>query len=417
MQDNIYVGIDWAWNEHQVGVVSEEGELLSEFAVKHSGDGLNQLCDRLKKIAGGDVSRVKVAIEVPHGAVVETLLENLFSVFSINPKQMDRFRDRYGPSGAKDDSRDAFVMGDSLRTDEKCFRKLVLSEPLLVELKEWSRMSDELKKEINRQCNRLSEQLRRYYPQFLGFDADLSTEWILELWHKAPTPAKGSRLHLSTIQKLLKKHRIRRISAKSLSEKLKEAPLKVADGVEQASVAHISVLSEQIRLLNRQHKETIKKLEQICEKLASTDESDKCGQSDVTILRSLQGIGTTVLATLLAEAHQPLKARDYHSLRLLCGSAPVTKSSGKSKKISVRYASNPRLRNAAYHWARNASQRDPISMKKYAVLRSRGQSHGRALRSISDRLLEVACAMLRDGTVYDPEKRKSYSTLATAAQT
>jgi hypothetical protein len=57
-----------------------------------------------------------IAIEVPHGTLVEELLELGFSVCSINPKQLDRFRDRYFPAGAKDDGRDAFVLADSLRT-------------------------------------------------------------------------------------------------------------------------------------------------------------------------------------------------------------------------------------------------------------------------------------------------------------
>ena len=36
------------------------------------------------------------------------------------------------------------------------------------------------------------------------------------------------------------------------------------------------------------------------------------------------------------------------------------------------------------------------------ALRSRGHSHGRALRSIADRLLNVACAMLKTGTAFNP---------------
>jgi len=37
------------------------------------------------------------------------------------PKQLDRFRDRHSPAGAKDDGRDAFVLADSLRTDPSSF--------------------------------------------------------------------------------------------------------------------------------------------------------------------------------------------------------------------------------------------------------------------------------------------------------
>jgi hypothetical protein len=43
-----------------------------------------------------------------------------------------------------------------------------------------------------------------------------------------------------------------------------------------------------------------------------------------------------------------------------------------------------------YHWARVAVQRDPRSRAKYAALRQRGHSHARAVRSLGDRLLNVA---------------------------
>ncbi len=47
-------------------------------------------------------------------------------------------------------------------------------------------------------------------------------------------------------------------------------------------------------------------------------------------------------------------------------------------------------------------RRDPLSAAKYAALRARGHGHARALRSVADRLLAVACAMLRNQTLYDP---------------
>jgi len=69
----------------------------------------------------------------------------------------------------------------------------------------------------------------------------------------------------------------------------------------------------------------------------------------------------------------------------------------------MRYAAQTRLRNAVYHWARVAVQHDPTSRVKYAALRARGHGHGRALRSVADRLLAVACAMLESRTVFDPD--------------
>ena len=111
-----------------------------------------------------------------------------------------------------------------------------------------------------------------------------------------------------------------------------------------------------------------------------------------------------VLATLLSEAHDPLQRRDYHALRNLAGAAPITRQSGKSRIVMMRRSRNRRLGNAMYHWAMIAIYRDPRSRTKYDSLRERGHKHARALRSVADRLLAVACAMLRDQTVYDPRR-------------
>ena len=89
------------------------GEKIGARSFKHSGDGLADLCKWLLDKA--DPASVAIAIEVPHGSVVETLLERGFAVFSINPKQLDRLRDRFSMAGAKDDRLDALVLADSLR--------------------------------------------------------------------------------------------------------------------------------------------------------------------------------------------------------------------------------------------------------------------------------------------------------------
>jgi transposase len=124
----------------------------------------------------------------------------------------------------------------------------------------------------------------------------------------------------------------------------------------------------------------------------------------VTILRSLPGVGRIVLATLLAEASQPLRRRDYQGLRTLSGIAPVTKRSGKQIVVVMRQACQVRLRTAVYHWARVAVMQDPHTRTRYAALRKRGQPHGQALRSVANRLLAMVCAMLSSGSLFDPHR-------------
>ena len=106
-------------------------------------------------------------------------------------------------------------------------------------------------------------------------------------------------------------------------------------------------------------------------------------------------VGTVTLATLLTEAGEPLARRDHAALRTLSGVAPVTKRSGKTCIVVMRYAAQVRLRQAVFHWARVAVVHDPESRGRYEALRARGRSYGRALRGVADRLLGVACVLLR----------------------
>lgn len=402
-----FVGVDWGREAHQVCVLDAAGATVGERAFAHGGGGLAELCDWVVASTVGDPAAVAVAIEVPHGPVVETLLERGFRVYAVNPKQLDRFRDRFSVAGAKDDRRDAHVLGDSLRTDRHCFRGLAVSDPVVVELREWSRMSEELQQERTRLVNRVREQLWRYYPQALDVaGGDVAAKWFLDLWTLAPTPAKAARVRESSVDRVLKTHRVCRLDGAEALERLRQKPLTVAAGTTEAAVAHIGTVVQRLKLVNRQIKQAHRRLDALCDKLAEggNDETPKPSDepSDVAILTSLPGVGRIILSALLAEAWEPVRRRDYGALRMLSGVAPVTRRSGKRCVVVMRHACHLRLRNAVYHWARVAIQHDSVSRNRYAALRKRGHSHGRALRSVADRLLAVACAMLTDRRLFDP---------------
>jgi transposase len=400
-----YAGVDWASENHHVFLTDGEGRKTGEKIFKHSGEGLAEMGAWLMVMSGAsDPNRIHVAIEVPHGPVVETLMERGLKVHAINPKQMDRFRDRFTLAGAKDDSRDAEVMASALRTDPRCFRLLAAIDPIIVELREWSRIAGDLGAERNRLTNRMREQLWRYFPAMLELENDLGTEWFLELWEAVPAPAKAIRIREATVAKMLKRYRIRRFDAAHVLAVLRKQPVQVAAGTAEAASAQITTLIARIRLLNRQIKEADRQLDALTERLIPSAEAGpgQTKQHDVEILASLPGVGRIVLATLLTEAWDALQRRDYAALRSLTGVAPVTKRSGKSCIVIRRQACHDRLANAMYHWARVAAQYDTISKAKYAALRGRGHSHGRALRSVADRLLNVACAMLKNGTLFNP---------------
>jgi hypothetical protein len=122
--------------------------------------------------------------------------------------------------------------------------------------------------ERNRLANRVREQLWRYYPQALAVSDDLAADWFLELWAAAPMPEKAARIRGSTLERILKAHRTRRITAAEMLRILQQPALTVAPGTAEAASAHIRAVAERLKLVNRQIHEAHRQLDGLCARLA-----------------------------------------------------------------------------------------------------------------------------------------------------
>ena len=400
----LWVGIDLGSQAHQVCVLDEQRKIVLEKVFEHTGTALTALANELLALASGSADAIKVAIETPQSAVVDVLLERGIEVFTINPKQLDRFRDRHTVSGAKDDRRDAFVLADSLSTDGALFKQMKLGSQELVELRSLSRIRDELLEETNILCNRIDAELLRFFPEIRSLGSIQTDPWLAELLELAPSPTHAQKVRQPQLRMLLKKHKIRKHTAEQVQSVLRRPSVHVAPGVAEASCRHIQMLIPRLRLVREQERHCRHAMQGLLEKL-SEPEPDSETQRDAAIVQSLPGAGTIVSATLLAEASQVLAERDYDRLRVLSGVAPVTKRSGKTTLIGMRRACNQRLRKGVYHWAFSSVRRDERAKAHYARLRARGHSHGRALRGVADRLLKLLTVLLQRGELFDPARR------------
>jgi hypothetical protein len=286
---DLYVGIDWGTQSHQVCITDAGGTRLIERAVAHSGLGLAELVEEVTR-RGPAPTRIAVGLEVPRGALVDTLLERGIHVFGLNPKQLDRFRDRYSVAGAKDDRRDAFVLAQALRTDPGAFRQLDPEDARLLQLRELSRVHEDLVQERGRLTNRLREQLWRFFPQALTLCPAADEPWLWTLLATAPTPTHAQRLTRSALRALLARHRIRRLTADELYAALQQPSLTVAPGAVHAAAAHIALLLPRVRVVDEQQRRCARRVDRLLEELAAP-EPDHQEHRDVTILRSLPGSG------------------------------------------------------------------------------------------------------------------------------
>lgn len=110
----IYCGIDWAEAHHDVAVIDDTGQRLAKTRISDDLRGFTALCELLADVAGLTAGAqplpvgegfipVDIAIETDRGLLVAALRAAGHRVWSINPKAVDRYRDRYSGSRAKSD--------------------------------------------------------------------------------------------------------------------------------------------------------------------------------------------------------------------------------------------------------------------------------------------------------------------------
>jgi transposase len=397
-------GLDWGGAAHHLWLMDAMGEMRGRRVVDHTAAAVSDAVTWMRQVTGTPVEQIAVAIETPRGVLVDTLIEQGFAVYAINPKQVDRFRDRFSMAGAKDDPRDARVLADALRTDPRAFRRVRPDDPATIRLRELCRITEELQEEEGRLVNRLREQLYRVNAAWLALCPAADEPWLWTVLGVVPHPDTWADLPRRRIAPVLRAHRIRRISVDDVVTALQQPRLQAAAGVADAVAMRLTALLPQLTLVHDQRARTEREIERALAALAATPEEEPRKHRDVQILRSLPGVGRIVTATMLTEAAGPLAERDYLTLRAQGGIAPVTKRSSKRTFVHMRYACKARLRQALFHWARTSIQNDAAARVYYDRLRGRGHHHARALRSVADRWLRILIAMLKTGNLYDPSR-------------
>src|SRR5215475_8235360 len=170
-----YMGVDWGDRSHQVYVGDEEGEKVREMKVQESPEGLAEIGRWLDERRAEGIE-LWAAIEKPHGRIVDFLLDHGVEVYPVNPKALDRVRDRFRMSQSKSDSFDTYVLAEFLRTDHAHLRALEPNSAQAQELKMLSRDHQRLMRQKTRLLNQIGITLKEYYPRPLEVFGDLESK-------------------------------------------------------------------------------------------------------------------------------------------------------------------------------------------------------------------------------------------------
>jgi transposase len=374
-------------------MIDEEGTVLAEWAVVHDGSGLGGLVERL--LAEGGPEGVLVAVETGAPLMLDQLLGAGLTVYAINPKQADRFRDRLTAAGAKDDRRDAIVLAGAIRTDRQHLRPLTQDSDLCEEIRLRDRSRSRKITDRTRLSNQLREVLLRYFPGILGLKRDMYDPFFLSLLEAYPDPDSAVRSRKPRLQRLINDHRLRVLTAEDLQRQFR-APRPIVPGyVVDACRDEVLETVAQLRLLNEIIAAAETKLDELTKR-----------HPDYELLMSLPGIGDRLAVRVVAELGDSRDRYPHASvLQATAGTAPVTRRSGKSVySVRMRKGCNRTLQAALFIMARCSVRGSTWAAAFYEHQRAQGKRHPASVRALSNKWAKILWAVLSTRLPYDEAK-------------
>lgn len=386
----IVVGWDWADGHHDVVVQDRLGHALWVGQVAHTREALDALEARLLDWAQHIRSDVHVVIETSQGLIVDWLSSTGFWVYPVNPKVSDA---RRKPSGAKTDRLDAAILARLGWQERDQLRPLRPAGEDWVELRQLTRIDEDLTQQTTRLTNQLTAALKSYYPQVLVAFADIDRPVALAFLAAWPDPVEARKIALSELMTWLREHRYPRAAqeAPRIWSALQQRALEASPGKRQAQVWAVRALVAQLQALQAEHRALRKHLEALF-----------LANPDADLWMSVPGVAVTLGARLLAGFGPD---RDRFELaeaaQALAGTSPVLYQSGKLKRVHMRRACDKHFRATVHQLAFTSLSRCPWARQYYDQYRARGHGHHAALRALANVWLRILFRMWKTGHCYD----------------
>ena len=395
---DVYCGIDWAEDHHDIALADRDGKLLARRRIGDDAAGLAQLLELLAGHGDSAGDLIPVAIETPRGLLVACLRATGRKIYPINPMAVARYRDRHSVAGKKSDHGDSVVLANVLRTDIGMHRPLPDDSELAQAIAVLARAQQDAVWDRTTAHNKLRSHLREYFPGFLVAFADarggITRPEARAVLAAAPTPAAAAALTLTQLRALLKKAGRSRgidIEATRLRDAFRIPQMRQPRLVEDA--------------MGRQAIALLRQLDAAC--VAADDLEHAVTESfnlhpDAGIITSFPGLGPLTGARVLAEiGDDRSRFQDARGLKAYVGAAPVTRASGKSRSVTHRRVKNNRLAAAGYIWAFSAITASPGARAHYDRRRDAGDRHAAAQRNLFSRLLGCLHHCLATDQHYD----------------
>jgi len=384
-----FVGIDIASEKHVVAVVDEAGVVLVKpTGFEEDAGGYGKLFELL-----GAAGEVLVAMEAT-GHYWKNLFAELaargFPVALLNPVRTRRFAGE-DLERTKTDAIDA--LGIARFAQQKRPAVTRLTDAATDEIRELVRHRERLVQDFGDRTRQLNRLVDLGFPELKRFIHTLDSQLATAVLHEWPT----AEAFLGLPWKRLAKFRYDgvHIVGDELARSIVETA-KVSVGRHHGYAYRIQVqdICEDLDLLRRR----IKRLD--------GDIASKLGDHEVgRLLTTIDGIGPTTAARIIAELGNPADFRDSAAIAAYVGVVPALKQSGKrtAARAGLTSIGNARLRTALWMPTLTAVQKNPWLKAHYERLRARGKLPKVALIACMRKLLTAVYSVAKHRRPFVPE--------------
>jgi transposase len=341
-------------------------------------------------------ARVGLCLEQPAVHLISFLETYAWiTLHPINPLTLQKYREAFVTSRAKDDAKDAEYLADLLLSHHAKLPVWAPEDSATRAVQQLGFHRRAVVDERTALTNRLQALLKQYFPQALTLCGEdlwrpLATAFLL----KWPSLGAAQKAKAATLKQFYYLHGSR--SQKLIEQRLAllERAVPVTDelAVIESFVLRVQLICRQLQALHR----TLGAFDQ---QLAAA----YAAHPDRELFASLPGAGAVLGPRLLASLGSQRDRFGQSAAQLQCytGIAPVTKRSGGSCRIHRRYLCPKFHRQSFHEYAKESILWSRWAAAYYLQQRSKGAAHHTAVRGLAFKWQRIIWRCWQDHRPYD----------------
>jgi transposase len=386
-----WVGLDWADQQHVVSLQAADSPRIESQLLRQKPEALQEWINSLRERFSG--RPVAVALEQSRGPLLYALMSTDFLIlYPINPKTLAKYRESLYPSGAKDDPRDADLLRELIQRFASRFRAWKPEDPATRQLQLLVQHRRKLCHEKTRLTNQLTIYLKSYFPQALEWVGELDSYQACDFLQRWPTLSALQKATPGRIRKFYRLHHCHSTSLidSRLAQIRQARPLTEDPAVVEAFSLMVKSRVGPLRPLLESLAELDRRLQKLFDQ-----------HPDHDIFASFPAAGPVLGPRLLsALGSDRTRFTQASELQNFSGVAPVTKQSGRTRIVSMRWACPRFLRQTFVEYAAASCGKSEWARTFYALKAQQRMKHHAILRELAFKWIRIILRCWQNRTPY-----------------